>query len=78
MNTTLIVICIWLASTPLGYIACRWSNRVMGLTKWTHLDRVGAILFSLFYGPFMPLFAVVLVLIEKLSESRWANKDARW
>ena len=78
MTGLLLVACIWMLCAPLGYVAYRWANRVMGLKKWTRLDRLGAILFSMFCGPLMPVLAVVFVLIEKLSESRWANRDARW
>jgi len=76
--TAFLMLCCWMGFLPLGYIACRWANRAMGLKKWTRLDRLGAIFISLFWGPFMPIFAVVVVLVDKLSESKWANRDAGW
>jgi hypothetical protein len=78
MTGLLLVACIWMLCAPLGYVANRWANRVMGHKKWTRLDRLGAILLSMFNGPVMLVAAVVFVLIDKLSKSRWANRDARW
>jgi len=51
MNGLLLVACLWPLCAPLGYAANRWANRAMGLKKWTRLDRLGAVLLSLFYGP---------------------------
>jgi MFS-type transporter involved in bile tolerance (Atg22 family) len=75
---TILTLCAWILCAPLGYIAARWANRMMGLKCWTQLDRLGAILMSLFYGPLMPVFAVVLSLIAKLVASQWASRDAKW
>ena len=74
----IMILCLWLLSSPVGYVACRWVNQTFGLTKWTRMDRVSAVFFAMFYGPLMPVIAVVLVLIQKISESDWANRDARW
>jgi hypothetical protein len=46
--------------------------------RWTRNDRLYAIVASLFYGPAMPVMAVVIVLLYRLSRSEWGNRDARW
>ena len=74
---TLILTCIWAVCAPVGYIVTRWSNRTMG-SRWTHNDRLYAIVFSLLYGPLMPVIVVITVLIYKLSISGWGNKEAGW
>jgi len=42
------------------------------------MDRAGAIFFAILYGPLTLVIVVVIVLVQKLSESDWANRDARW
>ncbi len=74
----IIFVCLWIASIPVGYLSCRWINRVSGLTAWTRMDHLGAILFAMIYGPLMPLIGAVVVLIQKLSETGWAKRDAKW
>ena len=79
ISSTLIVIiaCVWVLSTPIGYLFARWSNRAMG-SRWTRNDRIWAITFSVIYGPAMPLLAILLVLLWKLESSDWGNQEARW
>ena len=78
MTARIIILCVWLVSLPLGYVTARWSNRSMGCGKWTRNDRLFAILFSLLYGPFMPVFAVLVALLWKLQDSKWGNQEAKW
>ena len=75
--TAIMIVCCWVLFVPLGYIACRWANRAMGDT-WTRMDRLGAIVASMFYGPLMPVMAVLVVVIYRLCVSDWAKKDAKW
>ena len=75
--TAILIVCFWMLCAPLGYIVCRWSNRAMG-DRWTRNDRVCAIAGSLFYGPLMPVMAVLIVLFYRLGTSKWGNQDARW
>ena len=74
----IMLLCLWVLCAPLGYVACRWFNRVIGFTKWTRMDRLGAVFFSVFYGPLTLVITVVLVGLQKLGDSEWANRDARW
>ena len=68
---------VWLLCAPLGYLACRRSSRAMG-DRWTRNSRLFAIVGSLFYGPFMPVLAGLVVLLDRLFRSKWGNQDARW
>ena len=68
---------IWVVCAPVGYIVTRWSNRAMGI-RWTHNDRLYAIIFSVIYGPLMSVIGVLTVLIYKLCTSEWGNKEAGW
>lgn len=78
MNGLLLLACVYLVNAPLGYVAIRWSNRVIGVKNWTRFDRLGGVLLSLIGGPWIPVLAVMIVLIDKLSESGWAKRDAGW
>jgi hypothetical protein len=73
----ILIVCLWVLVAPLGYLASRWSGRVMG-DRWTRNDRLYAIVASVLYGPLMPALAVVLILLWKLATSKWGNQDARW
>ncbi len=73
----ILIICCWILCAPFGYLVCRWSNRAMG-DKWTRNDRLCAIAGSMLYGPLMPLMALLVVLLYRLSTSDWGNQDARW
>lgn len=76
--TAILIVCSWVLFAPVGYLACRWSNRAMDDSMWTRNDRLYAIVFSLFYGPLMPVMAVLVVLLYRLGKSEWGNHDARW
>jgi len=75
--TAILIVCCWMLFSPLGYVACRWANRAMG-DRWTRNDRLYAIVGALFYGPLMPVMAVLIVLLYRLGTSKWGNQDARW
>jgi len=75
--TAILIVCLWVLFAPLGYLACRRASRAMD-DKWTRNDRLYAIVASLFYGPAMPVLAVLVVLLYRLSRSEWGNRDARW
>lgn len=72
-----LMILIWLGCIPLGYLACRWTGRVID-TRWTRNDRLWAIIFSLIFGPLMIAITVVSVLLHKLLMSDWGNKEVKW
>jgi hypothetical protein len=73
----LISACIWALSAPVGYRVTRWSVRETE-NRWTRLDRTFAIVFSLIFGPVMPLIAVMIVLFWNLERSHWGNQEAKW
>jgi len=76
MTLTLIMY-VWILASPLGYIACRWSNRVMKI-GWTRTDRMYAIVGALLSGPMMAVMTLLFVLLYKVQMSDWGKKDARW
>ncbi|HNO77614.1 MAG TPA: hypothetical protein PKN33_06090 [Phycisphaerae bacterium] len=76
-DLVLILACVWALSATLGYRATRWSIREMD-NRWTHTDRVFAIVFALIFGPVMPLIAVMVVLFWKLERSNWGKQEAKW
>jgi len=76
--TIIIFITCWLLCAPLGYLAHRWLNRVIGISSWTCMDRIGAIFFAVINGPMTIVFAIVFVLLEKLGECDWAKREAKW
>ena len=75
--TAIVTLCIWILFAPVGYLACRWSNRRMGL-KWTRNDRLFSIILSLCFGPMSAIVALVVVAIDKVAMSEWGNKEAGW
>ena len=77
MSTAILIACLWFVGVPLGYVVTRLCVRSMCST-WNRNDRLFAIVFSLLYGPVMPVLAIVLFLLHKLAESKWGNLDARW
>jgi hypothetical protein len=76
-NLILIFACVWVLSAPVGYHFTRWSVRATE-NRWTRIDRIFAITFSMIFGPLMPLLAVMLVLFWKLERSDWGNQQAKW
>ena len=78
MNTITFIAIVWLLFAPFGYIANRWVLRVLKIREWTRMDQMGAIFFSILNGPLTILLAVVFVLLEKLGDTEWAKRDARW
>ena len=71
--TKIVILCVWIAAIPVGYIACRWSIRST-FTTWTRLDRLYAIVGAMCFGPMMPVMAVLVVLLTKLDLSDWAAR----
>ena len=80
MTSTLLIVIVagvWALGAVAGYFLARWSNRAMGCT-WTRNDRLFALVFSTLYGPLMPVFVIVVLLIYKLLSSQWGSREARW
>ena len=80
MTSTLLIVIIagvWALCAVGGYFLARWSNRAMGCA-WTRNDRLFALMFSALYGPLMPVFVIVVLLIYKLLSSQWGNREAKW
>ena len=67
----------WVLCAPIGYLFVRWSYRAMGI-RWTHNNRITAVVSATLYGPLTPILAVLIVLSYKLDVSDWGNKEVRW
>jgi hypothetical protein len=78
MTTRLIIIiCAWIALAPAGYLASRWSNRLVGC-RWTKMDRLFCLIFCPIAGPFMLIGTSLFALIHMLEESKWGHEEAKW
>lgn len=77
MSTFNILLMIWIITAPISYIVVRKDYK-SSFGKWTRVDRLFWLSFSVLYGPIMLLVVLGAGLLCKISSSKWGQGEAKW
>jgi hypothetical protein len=67
----------WAACGLICYFLVRRDYR-KSLGKWTQIDRIYWLAFSLAYGAIMLLVVIIAFIGMKISGTEWAKREAQW
>ena len=77
MTLLIVYLVLWLVCALTSYLLMRRDQRGIG-GKWTQLDRVFCATFCLLYGPIMLMAVALFALARRVSNTSWAQQEARW
>lgn len=68
---------IWIICAPLSYLLLR-EDQLDTLGRWKQVDRLFWLSISLVYGPIMLIAIIGVAVFNRLSTSKWGQREARW
>lgn len=77
MITLIIMLILWIVSAPLSYLVVR-NDFTSSFGKWTRMDRLFWLAFSMLYGPIMLIAIAGVCVFCKLSSSEWGKQEVKW
>lgn len=77
MNFIITLLILWAVSAPLNYIIMR-QDHIASFGKWKRIDRIVALSFAVVAGFWGLVVIGIAALFIKLSETAWANREAKW
>jgi hypothetical protein len=77
MNTLIVMLILWTLSAPISYLVVRRDFQ-SSFGKWTRMDRLFWLTFSVLYGPIMLIVIAGIGLFCKISNSDWGKQEVKW
>ncbi len=69
---------LWIICVPACYLLLREDHIAATQGRWTQIDRLFWLGISLVYGPVMLIAIVGVAVFNRLSASKWGQREARW